>query len=271
MGGGEPPKKYVEKLKSGGQFNFRFKNFMMGIDLVKFSMDDFYSNFDALKEAPDGDLTAYHDSIFLVNLYSLVLGVCTSLYQYENIKKEILEKNVANFILVALKLCTIKQYKASKDRGSILQALLLLADLMSFDLAQVEQIIFSDKLLKKMQSIFASNERKKGWKPLDEYYDRAVKSAIEYWEKKDKRLHHEMANDLISEISGPVIDRIRKELLKKYSKEDPSKQNEDAYKKELKIRISYETMSARTLRKKLQPIAIKYKKFYDPGSRARGK
>jgi len=264
-----PPKSCIKKLKAGGDFNFRFKKLITGIDFLKFNMDDFYNCFDALKDAKDGDFEAYFDSMFLVSTYMLMLKVCTSLYQYDDMKKEILEKNVANFVLVAVKLCIVKQYKSSKDRESILQALLVLTNFMCFDVAQLEQLVYSDKIIKKIQSANASRERKKAWKHLDEYYDRAVKLAMERWEAKDQRLHHQMANDLMTEINSPIVEKIRIEVLKEYSRKDPNQQNEDAYKDEIKKRIAYETMSVRTLKKKLQPIAVKYKRFYDPGSRAR--
>ncbi|MEL7640331.1 MAG: hypothetical protein AAGU21_11870 [Solidesulfovibrio sp.] len=102
-----------------------------------------------------------------------------------------------------------------------------------FQFQLILDFIESESSLKLIHSDISARGQNKRWETTRQLNQKAVNLIYKAWANGDKRLHDEIARDIVSEINDPIMKPYREVLCKKYSNKDFDYKEKKYYNSEL--------------------------------------
>jgi len=269
VGAQTPSNSYINKLKSGDLFRARFNRIVKNLRAFEPSIDSVVRFLGSSTDITKVTLKEFSEIQALVHFYGLFLKIAESIYDGDELKRDVLSENKDDFLVTITKICLIFDFMRSEGYDKVVDSLLFFTNLVAFDLAQLNELFFTSGYTEFIQKMFSSKNRKKGWSELEKQYQRAISIIDKKWDDGDTRWHYELVAEVVDEINEEIKDKILSELLAKYPSKLTNKDQQKQFEKEKEKRFNYETLSVGTLNKKIKEKAIERGRYYDPGAKYR--
>lgn len=220
--------KYNEKFSNKAQKEKDSENFdTQGVPGFNFDFNSYFDRFKISKKA------VHYDIGYVAS--SIIESIKDCLYFYKNDEKAcyLVAENSNSLVSFVLGVMVISTYKTSSAK-TFVDALRCIGILSSLEIFRIGDFFDSQDFKGLIVRSVTSKGQNKRWADVNKKTELAKEKIIEMWDNGDLRLHDKISKFVVGKINEPVLNPIKKRLLKKYPNKEFDAAEKEQFDEELK-------------------------------------